>query len=159
MKQKGMALEIKLAVVEWLCGLAIGTLPLLMHAFLLAFVPTVPDRPDDWTVETLFLSITNSGLSILTAISGVVKGYPKKSPRCMILMVLTIFALVFSAAGYGLVAAGVAKDAILGAGFLSVTASIFFVIAIAKYEQSRVGMGPGPKSAMKNYGTRKSPAF
>ena len=78
MKQKGMALEIKLAVVEWLCGLAIGTLPLLTHAFLLAFVPTLPDRPDDWTVETLFLSITNSGLSILTAISGVVKGYPKK---------------------------------------------------------------------------------
>jgi hypothetical protein len=131
-----MKREIKEAVFEWCCGLVIGMTPLLMHALLHTFVVPVADWADSWTGETLFVSITNSGLSVVTAFSRSVNGSPKKSLRCKILMVITVLVLLFSGALYGVVAAGVSKDVTIWAAcFLlwgSVIVSIFFVIAIAK---------------------------
>jgi hypothetical protein len=131
---KAMEPEIKAAVVEWLWSLFIGVTPLLTHGFLHTFVePVVTTLPDNWTGETLFISITNSGLIFATFVS---RGSPKKSFNLNILMGITLGVFLFSGMAYGLVSAGVAKDIIIWPAYcflvMSGLASLYFAIAITK---------------------------
>jgi hypothetical protein len=128
--------EIRAAVVEWLSGLSIGATPLLAHAFLHAFVEPPANWADSWTGETLFVSITNSGMSVVTVYLKDVTDSPTKTAGSKILMVITLFVFLFSGMAYGVAAAGIAKDVMIWPAVcflcLSAIASLYFVIATAK---------------------------
>ena len=131
-RMKAMKPEIKAASFEWLCGMCIGMIPLLMHAFLHAFVEPLQDWPDDWRGETLFVSITNTGLSL---IGYVLKGPSNKSGYYILIMLVTLLTLLFSSALYGAVSAGVAKKEAIFAAVcflvVSIITSLYLTIANA----------------------------
>jgi hypothetical protein len=128
--------EIKAATFEWFSSLLIGTTPLAAHFILHIIADPTVNWADSWTGETLFVSITNSGLSAVTVFSRVTKGALKISGSCNVIMAFTLILFLFSGMMYGVVAIGHAKDMTIWPAvallLASAVVSLVFEIAIAK---------------------------
>lgn len=105
--------EVTAAVCEWLSGLIIGFTPLLAHAMLHAFADPAHQWDDTWAGDILFVSITNSGLSVVTVFTRLAKGILQLNQlgaHSFIMMALSMVIFLFAGMFYGLVASGHARE-------------------------------------------------
>lgn len=87
------------AVGEWCSGALIGVIPLITHFGTVIFVDASVSATD-WSKDMLFIVMSNSGLSALSAFRNLPDSSSRKT-RHKILMALTILCVALAALVYG----------------------------------------------------------
>jgi hypothetical protein len=130
--------ETKMALGDWICGLLIGIMPLLMHGLFHFAAKPIPDFDENWSPDLLFISISNSGLSAVLAISRIVTGeygFQQSSSLFKITTALNLLVFGFAGALYGVAVTGQKNDAtiLIAIAFLILSAifSLNFEITMA----------------------------
>ncbi len=133
-----MTSEVKAAFFDWLAGLLIGVTPLLAHAILHIFADPAHQWEDSWAADTLFVSITTSGLSAVTVFSRLSRGaltFANLEPSSCVIMAVTMILFLFAGMLYGVVASGHARDISIWPALIfllgSVVVSLYFELALA----------------------------
>jgi hypothetical protein len=128
--------EIQVAFNEWVCGLMIALTPLTAHFFMFMTIVPATVWHNDWSSDTYLISVTNSGLSITTAVPKMFSNREVNQTAVTFLFLATALMLIFSTLGYGGIVAGTQKDGsvwiALGVFVGSFMASLFLVITTSR---------------------------
>ena len=130
--------RVKAAFFEWLGSLTVGLLPLIAHGVLHIFGNPIKDWDDNWSADILFISIGNSGFSILSVFSRMRKA--ASSPlsgdaRSVALMAATMVVMFAATALYGMAVSGHATAITIWGAVVTLVASaicsLYFEVALA----------------------------
>lgn len=125
------------AFLEWVAGIILGALPLGGHAVVAAVLPESADKAS-WAIDILFVAISASGTSVLSAVMRLIKRVlPQEAFGVGIglMLVFNVVLVVLEAAMYGAVASGLSRPNTVGyaLGFLAASAlcSVLVELVIA----------------------------
>jgi hypothetical protein len=104
--------EVRNALLEWLAGMLVGAIPLLGHAAMWVAIKQGVGDTGNWAVDFLFVGITASGSSVVSAVLRLIKRIVPLSAMTVglgCLLTVNLVMLVPEAAMYGLISSGAAQ--------------------------------------------------